>query len=392
MSELARAADQILNAVCARPNGVPGAVAAATDRKGKIYEGAAGKRDLSRNDAMTPDTVVCIFSCTKGLVALAAMQLVDEGKLSLDDPAENYLPELANPSVLEGFDANGEPRLRKARGTMTVGHLLLHTAGFGYEFFNHDDLRYRTEKTIPSVVTSTRASMATPLLFDPGTQWEYGINLDWTGRVVEAVRGKRLGAVMRERIFEPLEMHDTTFELTPALRARRASIHQREADGSLHPLSDFELPASPEQEMGGHGLYSTASDYLKFIAMLLNDGAGPSGPVVSAATARKMGQNGLGALKIKALPAATPRLTNPAEFFPGMPKSWGYSFMINDERAPTGRSAGALGWAGLANLFYWIDRERGLGGFYGSQIFPFADAVSFPAYIAFEKAVYDYAS
>ena len=228
--------------------------------------------------------------------------------------------------------------------------------------------------------------MKTPLLFDPGERWEYGSNIDWAGQVVESITGQRLGEVMRERILEPLGMHDTAFTMTEAMRSRLACIHQREDDGSLTPLPDMELPQDPEVHMGGHGLYSTAADYMKFIRMWLNDGAGPEGRVLKPETVRMAAQNQLGDKKIKMLPGVIPSLSNDAEFFPGMPKSWALTFMVNDEKAPTGRPAGELAWAGLGNLFYWIDRSTGVGGFWATQILPFADPVSVSAYYEFETA------
>ena len=389
MTEKVReAADRILRDVAERENGVPGVVAMATGREGNIYEGAAGKRELGKEAAMTTDTVFAIFSCTKALTDVAVMQLVEEGVLGLDSPAKEYAPEISDIQVLEGFDAEGEPRLRPPKSDVTVGQLMLHTAGFGYDFFNEDLVKYGEVRDVPSVVTASMASLRSALLFDPGEHWEYGSNIDWVGKVVEGARGKRLGEVMRERIFEPLGMNDTAFVLSPEIRERRATIHQRGEDGTLTPLSDFELPQDPEQHMGGHGMYGTVGDYMKFIRMVLNDGDGPHGRVLKAETVERMAQNGLGEMKIKGLPGVLAHLSNDAEFFPGMPKSWAYTFMINDEDAPTGRPAGELGWAGLANLFYWIDRKNGLGGFWATQIFPFADPVSFTGYMDFETAIY----
>ncbi len=389
-SGLKEAADGVLRGAVEREGGVPGVVAMATDRKGNIYEGGFGKRDLSQPAAMTTDTVVCIFSCTKAITGAAIMQLVEAGKLGLDDPAKKYVPEIGEIQLLEGFDANGAPKLRAPKSDVTVGQLMLHTAGFGYDFFNYDLVKYGQLKAVPSVVSSSMASIRTPLLFDPGERWEYGVNIDWAGKVVESVRGKRLGDVMRERIFEPLGMNDTGFTLSPQMRSRRATIHQRGDGGELTPLSDFELPQEPEQHMGGHGLYATVGDYMKFIRMVLNDGAGASGRVLKPETVAAMATNALGSLKIKLLPGAIPTLSHDAEFFPGMPKSWGYTWMINDEDAPTGRPAGQLGWAGLANLFYWIDRKNGVGGFWATQILPFVDEASLPGYFDFELTVYQH--
>jgi methyl acetate hydrolase len=266
--------------------------------------------------------------------------------------------------------------------------LMVHTAGFGYDFFSHTYNRLAQEKGQPSVITSSKASLMTPLLFDPGDKWEYGTNLDWCGQIVEAITGKRLGEVFKTRIFDPLGMNDTSFDLTDAMRSKLAGVHARGPDGSLTPM-DFELPANPEVHMGGHGLYATVGDYMRFIRMWLNDGMGDNGRVLKPETVRMAAQNHLGDKKVTALPGVIPSLSNDAEFFPGQSKSWALTFMINDEEAPTGRPAGALGWAGLANLFYWIDRANGFGGFWATQILPFGDPASFVGYLNFETAFYD---
>lgn len=382
------AADAVLEKAVSGSTRVPGVVAIATDRERNIYERAAGKRSLDSDADMTLDTVCAIFSTTKAIAGTAALQLVEEGRLDLDAPAKTYAPEIGKLQVLESFDETGRPKLRPPKRDITTRMLLLHTAGFAYDFFNEKYDRLAREHGQPSVVTATKASISTPLLFDPGDEWEYGCNIDWAGQVIEGVTGKRLGDVMRERIFEPLGMTSTAFSLTPEMRKRLATVHQRQQDSSLKPL-DFELPQEPEVHMGGHGLYSTVPDYMKFIRLWLNDGMGPNGRLLKTETVEMAVRNGLGDKKVKRLPGINPSLSNDAEFFPGMPKSWALTFMINDEDAPTGRPAGALAWAGLANLYYWIDRQNGIGGFWATQIFPFADATSVGGYLDFEKAVYD---
>ena len=386
---LQAAADAVLDRVVASAPGVPGVAAVVTDRRGTIYEGAAGERRLGGGVAMTPDTVCAAFSTTKAITATVCLQLMEEGRLDLDAPARDHAPAIGRVQVIEGFDGEGRPRLRAPRREITTRMLLLHTAGFAYDFFNETYRRLATEHGQPSVVSATRASLDTPLLFDPGERWEYGSNIDWAGQVVEGVTGRRLGEAMRERVFEPLGMADTAFAMTPAMRERRAVMHQRDASGALTPMDDFVLDQDPEVHMGGHGLYSTALDYARFIRMWLDDGDGPEGRVLRPETVRMAERNGLGEMKIKAMPAVVPSLTNEAEFFPGMPKSWALSFMVNDEDAPTGRPAGSLAWAGLANLYYWIDRRSGVGGFWATQILPFADPASVGGYLDFETAVYD---
>ncbi|MDX1540187.1 MAG: serine hydrolase domain-containing protein [Geminicoccaceae bacterium] len=391
MNETLRsAADAILERVVGGRPQVPGVVAIATDARGTIYEGAKGQRVLGQDAPMTTDTVFAIFSTTKAITGTVCLQLVEDGTLDLDAPARTYVPEIGKLQVLDGFDADGSPKLRPPKRDVTTRMLLLHTAGFGYDFFNERYNRLAQEHGQPSVITSSKAALNVPLLFDPGDEWEYGCNIDWAGQVVEGITGKRLGEVMQARVFGPLGMTSTAFTLSEDMRRRLARIHQREADGSLTPLTDFELPQDPEVHMGGHGLYSTVDDYCKFIRMWLNDGRGPDGQVLKKETVLDAARNGLGEKKIKGLPGVIPSLSNFAEFFPGMPKSWALTFMINDQDAPTGRPAGSLAWAGLANLFYWIDRRSGIGGFWATQIFPFADPTSVGGYLDFETAVYDH--
>ena len=386
--KLKAAADTVLAHTVAAAGGAPGVVAMVTDRQANLYEGCAGKRELGKDQPMTTDSVMAIFSTTKAITGTALMQLVEEGKVRLDDPVKKYVPEIAEIQVLEGFDAAGQPKLRAPKTDITINHLMLHTAGFSYEFFSDDDLKFRGAKNIPTVVSSTFASVRTVLQFDPGAQWGYGVNIDWVGKVVESVRGKRLGEVMKERIFAPLGMNDTSFVMTPSMQARRATIHQRSPDGQLAAVPDLVLPQPPEMDMGGHGLYATVGDYMKFIRMVLGDGAGSNGRVLKPETVAQMSRNGLGALKVGGWPTSIPSLTNAGEFFPGLSKSWAYTFMVNDEPTPSGRPAGSLMWAGLGNLYYWIDRQSGIGGFWGSQILPFQDVASYPGFVDFETAVY----
>ncbi len=380
-------ADDLLKGIVTSDPRVPGVVAMVTDREQNIYEGAAGLRRIDDDTAMTTDDAFAIFSTTKAITATAALQLVEEGKLDLDAPASDYAPDIGTLQVIEGFDAAGEPILRAPKRPVTTKHLLLHTGGFGYDFFSETYNRLAQEKGQPSVITASKASIMTPLQFDPGDKWEYGTNIDWAGQVVEGITGKRLGEVFKTRIFDPLGIKDMTFELNDGLRQRLAGMHARGADGSLTPM-DFELPDAPEIHMGGHGLYGTVGDYMRFIRMWLNDGMGPHGRVLKPETVAMAAQNHLGEKKIGMLPGVIPSLSNDAEFFPGLSKSWSYSFMVNDDEAPTGRPAGALGWAGLANLFYWIDRDNGFGGFWATQILPFGDPVSFTGYMDFESSFY----
>jgi methyl acetate hydrolase len=384
-SEMKAECDGILRRVTTVKDRVPGVVAMITDRSANIYEGAMGERMLGSGKEMTADTVFAIFSTTKAITGTAIMQCVEEGKLDLDAPAKDYVADIGKLQVIEGFDAGGKPKLRPPKHNITTRMLMLHTAGLGYDFFNTTYNRLAQEHGQPSVITCSKAAMMTPLLFDPGDKWEYGSNIDWCGQVVESIRGKRLGEVFKERIFAALGI---AFSMTPSMKSRLAVIHQREADGSLTPLPDLTLPPNPEIDMGGHGLYGSIGEYMKFIRMWLNDGAGAQGRVLKKETVEAAVRNGLQNQKVVMLPGVIPTLSNDAEFFPGVKKSWSYTFMVNDEEAPTGRPAGSIGWAGLANCFYWIDRKSGFGGYWATQILPFADPTSFGGYMDFETAAY----
>jgi methyl acetate hydrolase len=367
---------------------VPGVIAMATDRKGVVYEGAYGKRVLGQPAVMTVDTVVWIASMSKALTSAGAMQLVEQGKLDLDAPAANIVPEIATIEVLDGFDTAGQPRTRPPKRPITLRQLLTHTAGFGYNIWSADLSKYQAAKNIPDVISCKNAALHTPLLFDPGDRWFYGINIDWAGKMVEAVSGKRLGTYQQDNLFSPLGMTSTAFKITPEMRERLAKIHQRGDNDALTPQMDLEIPQEPEFDMGGGGVYSTGGDYLRFVRLILNRGKADGNQVLKPETVDLMTRNNMGNSRVTLLRTAAPTLSNDAEFFPGMPKTWGLSFQINTEKTPTGRPPGGLMWAGLANTYFWIDPSTGIGGVCLSQVLPFADKKSLPLYYAFESAIY----
>lgn len=366
---------------------VPGVVALAANANGPVYEGAFGARSLGGGAAMTLDTVFRIFSMTKAVTSVAAMQLVEEGRLALDEPLPDIgEPVLSAPRVLDGFDPAGKPVLRPARQPITLKHLLTHTAGFTYEFWNGDTARYVAATGGPSILTGSLAAYRRPLMFDPGERWEYGINIDWAGRIVEALSGQSLGDYMRERIFAPLGMTDTNFAPSPDQRSRQAAMHQRQADGSLvaQPLPP---PAAPEFHAGGGGLYSTGPDYLRFLRMLLNGGSLDGARILTAGTAALINRNHIGDLPAGIMKTTTPELSNDVDFFPGQELRWGLGYMLNLEPGPNGRSPGTVSWAGLGNLYYWLDPVRRLTGVIMTQILPFADPAAVRLYGAFERGV-----
>lgn len=366
---------------------VPGIVAVAANAEDILYEGAFGSRDLGTGAAMTPDSVFWIASMTKAVTCAGAMQLVEQGRLSLDDPIGGILPELADIKVLDGFNAEGKPQLRPARSPITLRQLMTHTAGFCYDMWNGDMARYLEATGTPGIISCRNAALRTPLASDPGTRWEYGSNIDFVGKAVEAVSGQRLDARLHDNILAPLGMSDTGFRITDDMRARLVGMHARQPDGSLQPMP-FELEQDPEFHMGGGGLYGTAHDYIAFTQMILNRGRGNGEQILKPETVDLMGRNHIGELEMTRLSSAVAFATNDVDLYPGMVKKWGLGFMINTDTTAEGRSPGSLAWAGLGNTYFWIDPARNVSGVILMQVLPFADDKCLDAFARFERGVY----
>lgn len=365
---------------------LPGVVVAAAGRDDAGFVRGFGVRRLGAPEPMTPDTVVWIASMTKAVTAAAAMRLVEAKRLSLDAPAAEVLPEIAEVPVLEGFDADGKALLRAPKRPVTLRHLLTHTSGFSYEMWSKPTIAARRALGLPPMNSGKMAALRLPLLFDPGDAWNYGIGLDWAGRMVEAVSGQRLGDHFAQTIFAPLGMADTAFRLREDMRARMASIHARGPDGALAP-TDMVIEQDPEFESGGGGLYSTARDYLAFARMILNGGRHGRERLLKPETVAMMAQDHIPRLAVRPMISAVPAATNDADFFPGQHCGWGLSFLVNRHPSPQGRSAGGLAWAGLANTYYWIDHGRGTTGIFISQVLPFFDAKAVGLFRQFEATL-----
>jgi len=359
----------------------PGLVAMATDGRATLYEGAFGVRSLGDPAPMTLDSVFWIASMTKAITSVACMQLVEQGRVGLLQPLGEVVPKLASPMVLTGFGPGGQPQLRPAQRELTLHDLLTHTSGFVYETWNADIGRYVKATGRPGMATGLNVAIEMPLAFEPGERWEYGIGIDWAGKVVEALSGQTLGAYFAEYITGPLGMTSTQFgaPTTPRL----VTVHHRGPAGGLRPGSSGRV-GRPELESGGGGLYSTGPDYLRFLAMLLQGG----GAILRPETVAEMARNQIGELDVSRMEAVIPTASNTVEFFPGMAKQWGYGFLINTAPGPAGRSAGSLAWAGLPNCYYWLDPARSVAGLVMAQILPFADPAVLGVFDRFEASIY----
>lgn len=360
----------------------PGAVVLAIDRHGTIYEGAFGVADLSTGRAMRKDALFHIASMTKPVTTVALLQLVEAGKLSLDDPGSKYISELGRAVVFESFDPQTkEYRTRPLTKPITVRQLLTHTSGLGYPFVSATlrDFKPRHGDAFP----------VPPLLFEPGTDWCYSTGIDYAGKIVEQLSGLDLETYFRERIFRPLGMNDTAYNVPAQKHARIVPIHRRGEDGTLSlPANAATPPRVLTSFNGGGGLRSTARDYARFLAMLLNGGTLDGARILSAESVVAMGRNQIGEVGVRALVSAQPDRSADLTFIADGRDKWGLGFQITTDAVPGRRSAGTLSWGGINNTYFWLDPQRGVAGVILMQFLPFADPRALEFYAEFERGVY----
>jgi CubicO group peptidase (beta-lactamase class C family) len=372
--------DAVLQAKVAAKE-IPGVVAMAANEAGVVYQGAFGARNIAAATSMSTDTIFRIASMVKLLTSVAALQLVERGKLKLDEPAANIDPTLASPQVLAGFDAKGVPQLRPAHKPITLRNLLTHTSGFSYPLWDPNVVRYL------KAARGNSALPRRPLMFEPGAKWAYGGSIDNVGQLVEIASGQSIDRYFSENITGPLGMNDTGFVITEAQRARQASLHVRDPSGKLVPKPFEKLTASTSFS-GGGGIYSSAPDYLILLQALLNGGSLRRANILRPDSVASMSTNQIGNIEAGILRTANPALSNDVDFFHGVHLRWGLGHMINVDPLKDGRAAGSGTWAGLFNTYYWIDQKKRIAGVIMMQILPFADKQSLVAYRQFERGIY----
>jgi methyl acetate hydrolase len=365
---------------------VPNVAAIAADRKGIVYEGAAGPRVAGESEPVTVDTHFRIMSMTKMVATVAALQLMERGQLDFDAPIERYCPEWADLQVLEGFDGD-TPRLRPPASKATVRQLVTHTSGASYWFWNADIVRWEAATGTPNVLSGENVIFTAPLVADPGTTYEYGINTDWLGKVIEAAGGQTLDVFIEQNIARPLGMNETAFRMSAEQRANSVPVHLKGEDGAWAP-SDIDLVQDPEYWAGGHGLHSTPRDFLKFERMLLGNGTSPDGvKILESETVDAAFTNQIGDLDFPAeIPTADPTSTHALNLGPGF--KWGYGLLLNTEDIEGKRRAGSGAWAGLLNTHFWVDRSTGVTGAIYTQFLPFVTPEALQMYEDFERALY----
>ena len=370
---------------------VVGVIGAVTDAGDTLYSAAFGKREIGRDVAMTEETVCNIASMVKPVTAVCALQLVEQGRLDLDAPIATWLPDAGQLQVLAGWQGD-RPVLRAPARPITLRHLMTHSSGMSSTLWDAGYLKFvqavhRGGDFPPLDYADPATWIGRPLMFDPGEKWAYGPSLDWIGRLVQDVSGKSLGTYMRENVLAPLGMASTGFAMSEDMLARRATIHQRAPDGTIG-LLDPPVPVNDGREYGGGTINGTATDYQRFIRMILNGGSGNGNRVLRPETVARMVVNQMGGVRVPRFLTTSPARMRDIELFPGVPKSWGMSFMINEAAAPTGRPAGSLAWAGAYNTFFWIDPVNRIGGVFLSQLKPLFDEKTMAAFSAFESACY----
>jgi methyl acetate hydrolase len=364
---------------------VPNVVAMAAGDDGAIYEGAAGPRRVDADDPVTPDTMLRIASMTKMVATVAALQQVERGNLDLDAPVAQYRPDFADLQVLEGFDGD-TPRLREPAGQATVKHLVTHTSGLAYWFFNADIVHWEQVTGTPNVMSGSAKIFTAPLVADPGAKFEYGINTDWLGRVVETASGQSLDQYLESEILGPLGMTNTTFLMSDEQRARSVPVHVRGDDGAWQ-ATDIDWSQQPDWWAGGHGLYSTSRDYLAFQRMLLGGGTMDGAKILERSTVEAAFANQIGDLDFPpAIKTTDPTATCDFNGGPGL--KWGLGLLLNEQQQPGMRAAGSGAWAGLFNTHFWVDPTTRVTGAIYTQTLPFVEPAVFQVYLDFERALY----
>ncbi len=363
---------------------VPSVAAIAADRNGVIYEGAAGPKAAGNDEPLSTSTHFRIMSMTKMVATAVALQQVEKGTLDLSAPIKDYRPEFADVQVLDGWDGD-TPRLRAPASDATVHQLLTHTSGLGYWFFSEQLAKWEAATSTPNVLSGANVIFTAPLLSDPGTTYIYGINTDWLGKVIEAASGVALDVAVKEGVTGPLGMNETAFQIAEGWKDSTTPVHVKTEDGWVD--SGIELNQTPEYYAGGHGLYSTPQDYIKFQQALLNNGEFGGVRILKSETVDAAFTNQIGDLSFpEAIPTSDPTATH--EFNAGPGYKWGYGLLLNENDIPGMRRAYSGAWAGLCNTHFWVDRTTGIAGSIYSNFLPFVPPEALELYANYEKALY----
>ena len=359
---------------------VPGVVAIVVDRDKVLYHEAFGKMNTAKNVPMAKDTIFRIASMTKAVTSVGVMQLVEQGKIGLDDEVSKFLPRLKSPQVFGTYDEHaGTYDTHAAKRSITIRQLLTHTSGIGYSWSDHG-------LNIAQKKTGATNDSELPLVNEPGAQWTYGASTRVLGELVEKVTGERIDAYLETHVTGPLGMRDTTYTVPAAKYSRVVTTNQR-ANGAITETQNPDpIPATIR---GDGGLFSTAADYSRFVQMVLNKGQLGSVRILKESTIAEMSKNQIGSVKVRLQPTADPLRSKPYPLGAGE-DVWGLGFQIAAPKTPkpSMRSPGSLSWAGINNTFYWIDPQKQIGAVILMQLLPFYDEAALRVLQGFEERVY----
>lgn len=360
---------------------IPGVVAAVTNKDQVLYIRAFGKQDVAKGVPMSKDTVFRIASMTKPITSVGIMMLYEQGTLRLDDPVANVLPAYRGREVMATFnEKDATYTTRPANREITIRHLLTHTSGLSYPF---------TSPTVLAIQTKTgKDPKDLPLLFDPGTKWNYSPATGVLGDVIVKLSGQSLEEWDQARIFRPLGMVDTSYTPAPGKAARLATVHQREATGLVENANP---PLYTPDVRGDGGLVSTASDYAAFLQMLLDEGSWHGKQLLKPQTVRLMTSNQIGSVVVDTMPAAIPRRSASFPFGAGKDKfGFGFQLTVTDGARTHERGAGSYTWGGINNTHFWVDPKNGIGVVILTQVLPFYNATSMEVVNRFERLIYEH--
>ena len=359
---------------------VPGVVALVIDRDKVLYHEAFGKQNAAKNVPMAKDTIFRIASMTKAVTSVGVMQLVEQGKLGLDDEVSKYLPRLKSPQVFSKVDEQaGSYLTQPAKRPITIRQLLTHTSGIGYSWSDRG-------LAIAQKKTGAINDSELPLVNEPGAQWTYGAGTRVLGELIEKITGERIDAYLEKHIAGPLGMRDTTYTVPAEKYPRVVTVHQKANNAITETQNPTPIPATIR---GDGGLFSTASDYSRFVQMILNRGQLGGVRILKESTVAEMAKNQTGSVKVRLQPTADLLRSKPYPLGAGE-DVWGLGFQIAAPKTanPSMRSPGSLSWAGINNTFYWIDPQKQVGAVILMQMLPFYDEAALRVLNGFEERVY----
>jgi CubicO group peptidase (beta-lactamase class C family) len=359
---------------------VPGVVAIVVDRDKVLYHQAFGKQNAAKNVPMARDTIFRIASMTKAVTSIGVMQLVEQGKIGLDDDVSRYLPRLKSPQVFSKIDEEaGTYQTQPAKRPITIRQLLTHTSGIGYSWSDHG-------LNIAQKKTGATNDSELPLVNEPGAQWTYGASTRVLGEVIEKITGQRIDAYLAAHILGPLGMRDTTYTVPPEKYSRVVTVHQKANNAITETQNPTPIPATIR---GDGGLFSTAADYGRFVQMILNRGQLGGVRILEERTVAEISKNQTGTVKVRLQPTADPLRSKPYPLGAGE-DVWGLGFQIAAPKSPqpSMRSPGSMSWAGINNTFYWIDPQKQIGAVILMQMLPFYDDAALRVLNGFEERVY----